>query len=155
MATLTSFSVLLDNEGEIIIAYNSKVLLYFLLCFKPMVSGYGSPGISTLIFFYPFWIYFNVSYEKNVGICSSLSKFLWSWLHYFHVAKRFLWLYKSFSYLSLSLPLPPQWKSRMKSYHSSSCNSDELQWNHFTYLLILHWAVVEKLFQIAHCLIMV
>ncbi len=31
MATLTSFSVLLDNEGEIIIAYNSTYIFYFVL----------------------------------------------------------------------------------------------------------------------------
>ncbi len=44
----------------------------------------------------------------------------------------------------------------MKSCHSSSCNSDKLQWNHFTYLLIIHWTVVEGLFSdcqfLNHCL---
>jgi len=29
MATLTSFSVLLDNEGEIIIAYNSTYYIFY------------------------------------------------------------------------------------------------------------------------------
>ncbi len=162
MTTPTSFSVLLDNEGEIIIAYNQHNVLYFVL--GPWFHAvFGSPGISTLIFFLPLLNLFristliiflpllNIRFEKNVAIRSSLFKLSWSWLHHFHVAKRFSWLYKSLS----SLSLPPVKKSCMNSCHSSSCNSDKLQWNHFTYLLILHWVVVEGLFQIAHCLIMV
>ena len=60
------------------------------------------------------------------------------------VVKRILWLYKSLSSLS------PQWNILYEFL--SLCNSDKLQSNHFTYLLILHWAVVEGLFQICQLL---
>ncbi len=54
MATLTSFSVLLDNEGEIIIAYSSTYYYIFYFVLSPWFhAGYGSPGIPTLIFFTP------------------------------------------------------------------------------------------------------